>query len=856
MKKSKSKKLIPDKVLKRVIPITLIVCGLLFASVGIFFGVTVFKEISTFDSEKLLNKESSIQISVLTGEEYSVLGTEGSRKTVKYEEIPQVMIDAIVAAEDSRYFVHNGFDLPRIVKALMGNIASGGITSGGSTITQQVIKNSYYTQALTGKESMLDKLQRKIGEVVLAIKLTRDTTKENVLELYLNKIYFGYGNKTVGIYNASRYYFDKAVSELTLPEAALLAGTLNSPNRYDPFKNLDLATKRRNTVLDLMEYHGYISEEERDAAKSIPVENTLKSNPVNTGVNYQAYTDMVTREIQEKTGLDPYSTPMRIYTYMNPTLQKRLDEISKGIDFKFADQYIQAGACVQDNNGRIVGVLSARNYETLGSTNAYAKKGSKTGGYGQTHQPGSTLKPIISYASAFEFLDYSSAHYVSDIPIQYEDGMSPQNHNGQFHGSISIQNALSNSWNLAAIQTLKEVTSAVGSKKVVQYLEGFGFDMTGETLTLGHAIGGWDLGTTPKEVAGAYSAIANGGTYIEPHTVERIEVISTGEVIYLDEKLQEEKTTAISEESAFMIRDIMLSYANTGNYTVFNRAHKIAGKTGTTNYASSHPNKALAGKSKDGWMSAFSPDYSWSVWVGYPDDVANKKNLWLKDKTDSREISAEIAKILHQEGLQNDYPAQPETLIKANIVSGIYPYVIPGDDVPANRIVSGYFKASNAPSRVVNASKLNDLQSFNATIENGAIQVEFAEYDPVSMTEENPVPKKDYGGILLPYLGDENQIYGRVVYKVDVKDVLGNILHTEVFNTNKGTLSFNLTPGMYYSVNGYYAFETGTGTSNILEKSVIGAAVTPTIPTDDGTTQNATDTQTQENTDLQTSENN
>lgn len=845
MKEKKVKK--PSKkFLKRLILTLVVTAGLAVGAVGIFFGYTVIKEISAFDSSSLTNKQPSVQISVQTGEEYMVLGTEGARKTVEYDDIPQVMIDAVIAAEDSRYFEHNGFDLPRIVKALIGNVAAGGITGGGSTITQQVIKNSYYTDALTGNETIIDKLQRKVGEVVLAIKLTSDTTKEKVLELYLNKIYFGYGNKTVGIYNASRYYFDKDVQELTLPEAALLAGTLNSPNRYDPFKNLDLATQRRNTVLDLMEYHGYISEQERDAAKSVPVENTLKYNPVNSGGQYQAYADMVTREIQEKTGLDPYTTPMKIYTYMNPTLQKRLDEISQGINYKYYDEYIQTGACVQDLNGRIVGVLSSRNYEALGSTNAYAKEGVKTGGYGQTHQPGSTLKPIIAYASAFEFLNYSTAHYVSDTPITYENGMSPKNHDGKYHGDLSIKDALSNSWNLAAIQTLKEVVAEVGSKKVIEYLEGFGFDMTGENFALGYAIGGWDYGTTPKEVAGAYAAIANGGTYIEPHTVEKIEIIETGEVINFDEEIQKEKSTAISEESAFMIREIMVEYVKDG-YSGLNMGYQIGAKTGTTNYASTHPVKALQGKSKDGWMSAFSPDYSWSLWVGYPESVANEKGLYLKGTQDRNAISKEIAKVLHKNGVQNEYSEQPSSVVKDEIVTGLYPYATPGEDVPEHRIASGYFKKENTPSRVVNAADLNQLKDFKVNVSNNnTVTVEFTKYDPESMTKEKPIPTKKYGKTELPYLRDDKQVYGRVVYKVEVKDVFGNIVHTQIFNTHTGKLTYKLTPGLYYTISGCYAYEIGTKTSNIVDKQVIGTIqlpitpppTTPTDPTDTNTQQN------------------
>ena len=283
---------------------------------------------------------------------YYSYGQDGIRKNVSYDDIPQVMIDAVVAAEDSRFFEHNGFDLPRIVKAFMGNLVAGRITGGGSTITQQVIKKSYYP-----KEEQT--IERKAGEIILAIEATSQTTKQEILELYLNKIYFGYGNKAIGIYAASKYYFDKEVQNLTLPEAALLAGTLNSPNKYDPFKNLKLAQERRDTILDLMEMHGYISKEECAATKAVPVENTLKSNPVSGSGKYQAYADKVTREVFEKTGYDPNTTPMKITTYINTDLQSKLNDISNGDGFKFPDKYLQTGACVQESTtGRVIGVFS------------------------------------------------------------------------------------------------------------------------------------------------------------------------------------------------------------------------------------------------------------------------------------------------------------------------------------------------------------------------------------------------------------------------------------------------------------------------------------------------------------------
>lgn len=804
----------------RVIKVILLVIVIVIASVGVFFGVTVVQQISSFSKDALLNKEASTQVSVLSDDkEYYSYGSEGTRKNVAYDDIPQVMIDAVVAAEDSRYFEHNGFDLPRIVKAFMGNIVAGGITGGGSTITQQVIKNSFYPNA--EKENLIQGLQRKTGEIVLSIKTTSETTKEEVLELYLNKVYFGYGNKTIGIYAASRYYFDKDVQDLTLPEAALLAGTLNSPNQFDPFKNLEKAQNRRDTILKLMLQHGYITENEYEKTKAIPVENTLKSNPINTGGAYQAYADMVTREVIEKTGYDPQETPMKIYTYLNTDLQEKLDGIASGELYDFSDEDLQTGAVVQETkNGRVVGVLSARDYEPLGSTNAYAKKGVKEGGYGNVHQPGSSLKPIIAYAAAFEYLDWSTAHYVHDIPSTIKN-YNPKNWDNKFHGDISISEALSQSWNLAAIQTYLEVRDEIGDEKIQNYLEGFGFDMTKEELAVGYAIGGWKYGTTPQEEAAAYAAIANGGTYIEPHCVAKIELLTTGEVINIDEEANAAKSQAISEESAFMIRSVMTDYVkSSSNYSRLNMGLQIGAKTGTSNWPSTSniPSK-LRGKSKDSWMSAYSPDYSWSVWVGYPDKVARDKGKYLKSGNDSKKISALIAKYVHNGRLKNSYPSQPSGVVKSTCISGIYPYVKPGDGVPQDRIVSGYFKKNNMPSGSANGASLNNLSSFDAKLVNGKIQVTFTEYNPKSMTEDNPKPTKKYGSYTLPYLGDISQIYGKVVYVAEVTDSTGKVVHTEKLSTATATLKYTPQSGNY-TVTGYYAFDSGNGTSNKIQKSI------------------------------------
>lgn len=807
---------------KKIIKISLIVVAIVITSASVYLGYGIFKQVDGFSKEKLLSNESTVLCDV-NGNEYFSFGSDGTKKNVAYEDIPQVMIDAVVAAEDSRFFEHNGFDLPRIVKALIGNIAAGGITGGGSTITQQVIKKSYYP-----KEEQT--IERKVGEIILAIEATSQTTKEEILELYLNKIYFGYGNKAIGIYAASRYYFDKDVQDLTLPEAALLAGTLNSPNSYDPFRNLELAQKRRNTILKLMLQHGYITEEEYETTKAIPVENTLKSNPLSSGGKYQAYADKVYREVEEKTGYNPHDTAMRIYTYIDTDLQDKLDAIASGESYKFLNDDIQVGASVQEaTTGRIVGVISGRDYEPLGLTYAYAASKDAKSQYGQRNSPGSSLKPIIAYASAFEFLNYSTAHYVHDVPLT--GTYNPQNWNGKYHGDLTISEALRSSWNLAAIQTYLEVKNGngtddgVGVDKIVEYMEGFGFDMYGEknkANEAGFAIGSWNEGISPEEEAGAYAAIANGGTYIEPHTVSKIEILSTGEVIDLEAQYQKEKHQAISEESAFMIREIMTGYlanGGEGNYSYLNLGYQIGAKTGTSTYDASAGSK-LNGRAKDGWMAAFSPDYSWSVWVGYNSTLPKRE---LTSTRDAGRISGLIAKYVHSDGVKNSYPSQPSGITNTSCISGIYPYVSAGEGVPSDRIAKGWFKNSNLPSGSASGATLNSLQSFTASVTDGKISVNFTEYDPKSMTESSKPTKtyKTHDGksYTLPYLGDISQIYGKVVYVAEVTDASGQVVHSEKLSTNTATLNYTPTGGTY-TITGYYAFENSSATSNKLTQSV------------------------------------
>ena len=320
-KKNKTQK----KINKKKVFIALTICILVALIGGVsVLAYGVYKDTETFDAKKLLSSGASVMYDD-QGQVLYTYGSEenGTRENITYEDLPQVLVDAVVAAEDSRFFEHNGFDLPRIAKAAMSNLVAGGIRGGGSTITQQLIKKAYFPNAEKT-------YTRKFSEIILAIQADKALSKEEILTLYLNKIYFGRSTRSIGISSASRYYFDKDVSELTLPEAAMLAGSLNSPYNYDPYYCLNNATERRNTILNLMVKHGYITQKECDDAKNVKVENMLCSSKItNSSVN-AAYVDIVTDEVKKRTGLDPLKTQMNIYTYCNSETQALAAAIGNG----------------------------------------------------------------------------------------------------------------------------------------------------------------------------------------------------------------------------------------------------------------------------------------------------------------------------------------------------------------------------------------------------------------------------------------------------------------------------------------------------------------------------------------------
>ncbi len=794
---------------KRNKSIILSILGIIVAAViayGVYFVYGIIKSTGTFSIEKLVSQEAT-EIYDANGGSMGMWGNDeaGSRENVTYDQLPQVLVDAVIATEDSRFFEHNGFDLPRIIKAAFGNILAGDITSGGSTITQQLIKKSYYPDEHTNR------WQRKIGEIYLAIQADSQLEKEKILELYLNKIAFGRGNKTIGIQAASHYYFDKDVSELTLPEAALVAGTLNAPDAFDPYYHLEAATKRRNTVLDLMYRHGYISEAELEATKEIKIENTLKknANADNNYVNYASYTDTVLSEyydlansgkFPELAGLDPLETPMEIHTFMDPDTQAYADSIASGESFNFYDDNLELGASVQDTHtGKILAVIGGRHYTGVTTPEREAVDSAPINYALEKHQPGSSLKPIISYCAAFEFLDWSTAHSVSNEPYTTPEGHTVNNWDFSVGGEVQLQEALRNSLNLPAIHTFNDVLKVIDLGTYQKYVEGFGFDLSDESFNTTYSIGSWDHGITPIQGAGAYGALSNNGNYIQPHTINYIILKDTGTKIDVHNSIV--PTQALSAESSFMIQQVLKTFAKT-QYIGTNIPYNLAAKSGTSDWGDSGLQFGIPqGANKDSWFNAYTEDVSVSVWVGYPGSIAANYGEYLSyDQTNfGSRIGAMLIDFVQKGTTINKY-TQPSGVSQSTMVKGIYPYMKPDSSTPADSVVTGWFKNDNMPKDYSLSSQLTALTSFEVTGDPNKLNVRFGPYDKEA-DDKNVV-----------------NIYGEAIYGVEVRDPdTGAVLYSQTSENPEFTL--NYTPEKSVVVVGFYT-RSKASTIRSSEKSV------------------------------------
>lgn len=522
------------------------------------------------------------------------------RRYISYQEVPKVLIDAVLAAEDRRFFTHSGIDPIRIVKALFVNFRnSNEPLQGGSTITQQFVKNYFLTPERTWR--------RKFADAYMAILLERRLSKEQIFELYANEVYLGQTGSfsIVGFGQAADVFYDKRVQDLTLDEAATLAGIINAPNRNTPLRYPDRALARRNLVLDQMAEFGMITPGERDEAKS----RQLSIKPASI-LNYSAapyFVDYVQQRLAEKFGQGAMAdAEYRIYTTLDTDLQKAAYESVeagvKELDSTLAKRKepvppgtVQAALIAVDPaNGHILAMVGGRNYGTSQFNRITESK----------RQPGSIFKPFV-YAAALETAYYSSTPLtvvstVLDQPTQFtfqDLEYQPRNYNQEYLGQVTLRQALTKSLNIATIKLAEKV----GYDKVTELAQRLGLNEKIKPYPA-MAIGSFEI--TPLEMVRAYAAFANGGTLSDLKSVLQVRN-GEGKRLELEES---EPKQVLTPEISFLVTSLMKSVIDHGTGAgARSRGFRLpaAGKTGT---------------SHDGWFAGYTPDLLCIVWVGFDDN--------------------------------------------------------------------------------------------------------------------------------------------------------------------------------------------------------------------------------------------
>ena len=622
------------------------------------------------------------------------------RDNITYDRIPDCVIDAFLAAEDARYFSHAGVDIPRFTKIAIDYVRSGSTFSGGSTFTMQLVRNTYFSiedgENATERERTL---RYKVQQTVLALELEKYLGKKDILQLYINKLNFG--KHIRGLQKASLYYFGKNCDQLNTGEAALLAGIINLPNLYNPYAYLEYSTTRRNDVLDLMVRHGYITEEECDLAKAVKVEDLLVGEGYISDVNskYQAYVDVVISEAIELTGSDPAQVGMEIYTALEPEIQNEIESIEDGSSgISFPNGAMQTGIVSMNNhNGEIVGIGGGRWYSGIRVFNRATML---------FKQPGSSIKPVLSYGLGFEYLGYALDEILIDKPTTFPgESRILSNANGTYQGDVTLWDAVAYSLNTPAVQTLERVEDMIGPDAIVDYLQAMGFSHVEDGSYDGqYAIGASSFEISPAELAGAHGALINLGVYNKPHTITKI-ITTKGETIVPDPG----NTRVLSSGSAYL-SDMLMENNVSGGYNnfmnVLERDYPVYAKTGTTDWGTDGTVYGIPeGASKDSWMAASTSKYTNAVWLGW--DQGQEGAYFTQEMIDLN-IPGRINQVLLdvEERVSPDElggVSEPEDVENIVYVYGTYPHV-QGEESLSNLIESKVSSTGLSNMPLVSAS--------------------------------------------------------------------------------------------------------------------------------------------------------
>ncbi len=778
-----------------------------------------------------LTSDSSSVIYDRNGKEIITLSNDsGVRENIKYEEMPQVVIDSFLAVEDSRYFKHGGFDLPRFIKSGFTNVAKGGIVQGGSTLTMQLVDVKLFPESQTNEQTTVQKIEQKIVEIFKSMDIESKLDKEKILELYLNSINFG--GPARGIQKGAQYYFGKDAKNLTLTEAAFLAGVINAPGAYNPYTaNYDIvegtpeneipatfyekATKRRNAVLYQMQNHGYITDTEYKLALSSDLAFQLNGEMNFDTEEFQSFIDVAVEEAREKYKVDPYVTPVKIYTTMDRDAQLLADSILNGEVVDFPDERITTGFnAINNQTGEILAVGGGR---------SYSGNDRKNHGTDFAHQIGSTAKPIMEYLYAFEDLGYSTEHVFEDSPTAYENANSTMwNADRTFHGDVTFKQAVGNSYNIPAYKTLKAVVEKIGVDGLVDYLNKLGIDqVTAENFAYGMSIGGDELSLTTLQLSSAFSVMANKGNRMDPYCITKIDFEENDKK---DIEHKEEKTEVVSDEAAYLMSYILRDVVTGGYGTVvgLDAPYPIYAKSGTTD---APPGLAIPeGFAKDKWMVGYTNNFTVATWVGY-EDYNNPNNYFDQSKL-YLNIEGKITRALLDNLTKGNAQEieRPAGVVSISHVQGIFPYVnASGGNMVTGLIRKKYAKLGSS----VGADELSTLSSLDVSLTGNKLSITFAPYPNKSALEEGGAPKTVTVGptsfTFVPKFS-KNLLFGAVRYKYEIY-VNGTLVTSSASASDKvSNVAISSKKGDEVKVCGFYGYEKTDGTSNKVCKTLTSDA--------------------------------
>ena len=733
----------------------IILLGAIAGVAGTIWFINYIRENAPEFTEEAFNMSQTSKIYSANGTQIAELGTE-KREIITYDKMNEVVVDSLIATEDSRFFQHNGFDAPRFLIASIKQVALRDEDAGGaSTLTMQVAKNHYQQDKAKVTKGFAG-IVRKFTDIYMAVfKVERNYSKEEIIEFYLNDHFLG--NNAYGVEQAARTYFSKNAKDLNLAEASLIIGLYQSPSLYNPILHPDKAEARRAEVLRLMERHGYITKEEREIANSIPVSKLLK--PQTTQEAYYSYIVTVIEEAKSKFGVNPNTSSVLVYTNMDIHHQTVMDDMLTGKSYKWANPEAQAGLSVVDvHNGKVVAIAAGRNQDG-GLNFNYATMTKR--------QIGSSAKPIFDYGPGIEFNNWSTVKMLNDAPYKYSSGQPIRNSDRGYKGLLTLKQALGYSRNVTALKAFQQLDKA----KVKTFAESLGITLEEEAQKTGflheaYSIGSFN-GSNPWEMAAAYAAFANGGTYYEPYTINKIIFRDTGEVI----TYESEGKRVMSEATAYMITDC-LKWAVTGGVSTaaLLPGVNLAAKTGTTNLSQQIIYKYgyRSDSVNDAWVVGYDPDYAIAMWYGY-EPLSKKyvtsnsaaftirKTLW----------AATAGKIFSRSG--KDF-ARPNSVITVTVEkpdNENEELKLAGPYTPEDKKLTGLFKKGTEPTEVsTKYMKLPTPSNFSVSYEPAHNRVNMS-WDRVG--EPTEVDKAKYGelGYRIYKDGKEIAFTTNNIYSID-----------------------------------------------------------------------------------------